>query len=156
MSATRQITGLAALAMHAFVGFEFLFMIMPFVALAYYPAYGGMLSALADSQWTAGLTVFFLPHFSSTNDALMDSLAAYGRWTALAGIVLFLASAGPLYFSKLFLRKEGNLGSLCLGAPSPISCLHRNWRRIAVGLAALHRALRACNDGVRLYCPCAI
>lgn len=114
MSVVRQFTGLAALAIYAFVGFEFLFMIMPFLALAYYPAYGGMLALLADSQWTAGLTGFFLPHFSKTDDALMDSLASYGRWTALTGIVLFLASAGPLYFSKIFLRKEVTWGLYAL------------------------------------------
>ena len=106
MSVMRQFTGLATLAIYTFVAFEFLFMIMPFLALAYYPAYGGMLAWLADSPWTAGLTGFFLPHFSKTDDALMDSLGAYGRWTALVGIVLFFISAVPLYFSKLFLRKE--------------------------------------------------
>ena len=106
MSVMRQFTGLAALAVYAFVAFEFLFMILPFVALAYYPAYGEMLAWLADSRWTAGLTGFFLPHFSETDDALMDSLGSFGRRTALVGIVLFVISAVPLYFSKLFLRKE--------------------------------------------------
>ena len=111
MSIGQKLTAAAALSVYALVAFEFLFMITPFLALAYYPAYGGMLAWLAEFSWTAGLTTFFLPHFSQTDDAVMDSLTRVGFAVTVVGIVLFVAAAVPLYFSKLF-RRQAVTGGL--------------------------------------------
>ncbi|MGH7382449.1 MAG: methyltransferase family protein, partial [Candidatus Methylomirabilales bacterium] len=51
--------------------------------------------------WTAWLTQFFLPHISETSSPLLNALPGLGGLLILAGAVLFLAGAVPVYWTKL-------------------------------------------------------
>jgi protein-S-isoprenylcysteine O-methyltransferase Ste14 len=82
------------------VVFEILFMISPF-ALHFYAAYGRVLDVLHHRPATAWLTKFFLPHFSETASPVLNAAHDAGFLVMAAGLVLFLAAAGPLYWSKL-------------------------------------------------------
>jgi len=80
--------------------FEILFMISPF-ALYFYSAYGPTLNVFHRWPWTAWLTQFFLPHISETSSPLLNALPGLGGLLILAGAVLFLAGAIPVYWAKL-------------------------------------------------------
>ncbi len=80
--------------------FEILFMISP-AALYYYSSYGPSLNFLHGSPWTAWLTQFFLPHFSSTTSPVLDSLRGGGQLLMLLGVLLFLTGFVQIYWAKL-------------------------------------------------------
>jgi protein-S-isoprenylcysteine O-methyltransferase Ste14 len=83
---------------------EILFMISPF-ALHFYSAYGPTLNFLDDSPYSDWLTRFFLPHFSETTSPFLNVLPKLGGFLIVAGILMFLAGAVPLYYAKL--RRKG-------------------------------------------------
>ena len=89
---------------------EFLFMISP-LALHFYVGYGPVLRWLHASPATSWLTGFFLPHFSQTTSALLNSLKPIGFVLAFGGLLAFVAGAVHLYASKL-LRRGAVTGGL--------------------------------------------
>lgn len=80
--------------------FEILFMISP-AALYFYSAYGPALNVLERSPATTWLTQFFLPHISVTASPVLNALGRFGGALIVAGGLLFLAGAVPLYWGKL-------------------------------------------------------
>jgi protein-S-isoprenylcysteine O-methyltransferase Ste14 len=99
-------TGLrgAAWLFYAVFVFEILFMISP-AALYFYSVYGRALNFLDRSPATAWLTQFFLPHISTTANPVLNRLGELGGLLLTIGILLFLLSAVPLYWTKL--RRRG-------------------------------------------------
>ena len=97
--------------------FEILFMISP-AALYYYSTYGPSLNFLHGSASTAWLTQFFLPHFSTTTNPLLDSLRGAGQLLMLFGLLLFLAGFGQIYWAK-FRGREAVVGGLYRWARHP-------------------------------------
>jgi protein-S-isoprenylcysteine O-methyltransferase Ste14 len=79
---------------------EILFMISP-AALYFYGVYGPVLNLFHRWTATAWLTQFFLPHFSETRSAVLNVLHWLAGPLMLAGVVLFLAGAIPVYWTKL-------------------------------------------------------
>lgn len=106
MTVTTNVRTTATWLLYVLVVLEFLFMITPFLALSWYPAYAGALGQLNQSRWTSGLNSFFLPHFSVTTDPLLNVLGVAGRFIALAGLLLFLVGAVQVYSAKLLRRGE--------------------------------------------------
>jgi protein-S-isoprenylcysteine O-methyltransferase Ste14 len=96
----------SAWVFYAVIVLEILFMISPF-AVYFYSAYGPLLNLLDRSPWTAWLTQFFLPHISQTRSLLLNALHVLGGPLILAGLALFLAGAGPIYWAKL--RRRGTV-----------------------------------------------
>lgn len=83
---------------------EILFMISPF-AVHFYSAYGPTLNFLHRSPSTAWLSKFFLPHFSQTTSLLLNALPKLAGFLVLVGLIIFLAGAIPIYWTKL--RRRG-------------------------------------------------
>ena len=79
---------------------EILFMISP-AALYFYGVYGPVLNVFHRWAATTWLTQFFLPHFSETRSAVLNVLHWLAGPLMLAGVVLFLAGAIPVYWTKL-------------------------------------------------------
>lgn len=79
---------------------EILFMISPF-ALYYYSAYGPSLNLFCLSPWTSWLTTFFLPHFSETKLALLNSVRTIGLGLVVAGMISFAAGFVQIYAAKV-------------------------------------------------------
>ena len=90
----------AAFGFYVVIALEILFMISPF-ALYFYSVYGPVLRFLQRSPETAWLTQFFLPHISETRSAFLNGLHWLSGPLVIAGTVLFLAGAIPIYWSKL-------------------------------------------------------
>lgn len=84
--------------------FEILFMISP-AALYFYVAYGPALNVLDRSPATMWLTQFFLPHISVTASPVLNALGRLGGPLIVAGGLIFVAGAVPLYWAKL--RRRG-------------------------------------------------
>jgi protein-S-isoprenylcysteine O-methyltransferase Ste14 len=84
--------------------FEILFMISP-AALYFYSVYGPALEFLDRSPATAWLTQFFLPHVSVTASPVLNVLGEAGWLLLIAGTLMFLLGAVPLYWAKL--RRRG-------------------------------------------------
>lgn len=101
---TRNILSPALSVAYAVIVLEFLFMISP-LALHFYSSYAPVLNALRSSRLTAWSTRFFLPHFSITGSPVLDSLKSVAFPLVAVGLVLFVASAVPVYVSKL--RRSG-------------------------------------------------
>lgn len=101
MPILRSVVRPAAWFFYIVIVFEILFMISPF-ALHFYATYGTALSFLHISPYTAWLTQFFLPHFSQTGNRFLDAIPRVGGALIVAGAVMFIAAALPLYLSKLF------------------------------------------------------
>lgn len=80
---------------------EILFMISP-VALYFYGVYGPVLNVFHRWAATAWLTQFFLPHFSETRSMALNAIPGLAGPLMLLGVVLFLAGAIPVYWSKLW------------------------------------------------------
>lgn len=106
MTVSTGIKTTATWTLYIFVVLEFLFMITPFLAFSWYPAYGSLLGELNRSRWTAGLNSFFLPHFSLTFDPVLNLLPVIGRYTAGIGLLLFVVGAVQIYSAKLLRRLE--------------------------------------------------
>jgi protein-S-isoprenylcysteine O-methyltransferase Ste14 len=90
-------------AFYLVIVFEILFMISPF-ALYFYSAYGPTLNVLHCWSETAWLTKFFLPHFSQTSNPLLNALPTLAGLLLIMGLLLFLAAAVPLYWTKFHSR----------------------------------------------------
>jgi hypothetical protein len=79
---------------------EILLMISP-AALYFYGVYGAVLNVFHRWAATAWLTQFFLPHFSETRSIALNAIPGLAGPLMLFGVVLFLAGAIPVYWSKL-------------------------------------------------------
>jgi protein-S-isoprenylcysteine O-methyltransferase Ste14 len=79
---------------------EILFMISP-AALYFYGVYGPVLNLFHRWAATAWLTQFFLPHFSETRSTVLNVIHWLAGPLMLAGIVVFLVGAIPVYWTKL-------------------------------------------------------
>ncbi|MCP4725166.1 MAG: hypothetical protein GY863_09025, partial [bacterium] len=90
--------------------FEIIYMISPF-ALYYYSSYGPSLNFLNNSPYTSWLTQFFLPHYSVSSSAVLNSLAPIGSMMFLGGFIFFLIGAGQIYYAK-FAKKGAVSGGL--------------------------------------------
>ncbi len=100
----------AAWLAYLVIGIEIVYMISPF-ALYYYSTYGPSLNFLHNWSATAWLSGFFLPHYAETSSALLNSLHALGWVLAVPGLILFLISAGQIYYSK-FAKKGAVTGGI--------------------------------------------
>lgn len=94
----------AAWAIYVVLVFEILFMISP-AALFFYSAYGPVLWLVNGTPATAWLTQFFLPHIAVTGNPVLDYAGAAGGTLIALGLLLFLAGAVPIYWSKI--RRRG-------------------------------------------------
>lgn len=101
----------AVWAIYILIVLEFLFMITPFLAFWYYPAYSGVLNALRASPATDWLVAFFLPHFSDTTDPALQALSAAGWWLIGGGLIVFAITAAQVYGAK-FMRRTMVHGGL--------------------------------------------
>ena len=90
----------AAWAFYVVVAFEILFMISP-AALFFYSVYGPVLGFLNGAPATAWLTQFFLPHIAATASPVLDHAHVAGGLLIMLGLLVFLAGAVPLYWSKI-------------------------------------------------------
>jgi protein-S-isoprenylcysteine O-methyltransferase Ste14 len=117
MSGKRRLLIPAVWAFYLVIVLEFLFMISP-LALHFYASYGPILNLLHKTPWTAWLTGFFLPHFSTTTSPLLNALKPLGFLLALVGLLLFLMGAIQVYGSKLF-RRGAVTGGLYLFVRHP-------------------------------------
>ena len=100
MSDIRRVLKPSVWVFYAVFVLEILFMISP-AALYFYGVYGPMLNLFHRWAATAWLTQFFLPHFSETRSAMLNGLHWLAGPLMLAGIVVFLAGAIPVYWTKL-------------------------------------------------------
>lgn len=91
-------------AIYILIVLEFLFMITPFLAFWYYPAYSGVLNVLRASPATDWLVTFFLPHFSDTTDPALHALSAAGWWLIGGGLAVFAVTAAQVYWAKFTRR----------------------------------------------------
>src|SRR5262249_19931136 len=94
----------AAWAFYVVLVFEILFMISP-AALFFYSVYGPVLGFLNSTPATAWLTQFFLPHIAATGNPVLDHSHVAGGLLIVFGLIVFLAGAVPLYWSKI--RRRG-------------------------------------------------
>ena len=93
----------AAWAFYVVLVFEILFMISP-AALFFYSVYGPVLGFLNGAPATAWLTQIFLPHIAATGNPVLDRAHVAGGLLILLGLIVFLAGAVPLYWSKVSRR----------------------------------------------------
>jgi protein-S-isoprenylcysteine O-methyltransferase Ste14 len=93
-----------AWAFYVVLVFEILFMISP-AALFFYAVYGPVLGFLNGAPETAWLTQFFLPHIAATGNPVLDHTHVAGGLLIVLGLIVFLAGALPLYWSKI--RRRG-------------------------------------------------
>jgi protein-S-isoprenylcysteine O-methyltransferase Ste14 len=93
----------AVWAFYSVLVLEFLFMISP-LALHFYAGYGPVLNALHASSWTSWSTGFFLPHFSTTTNIVLNNLKTIGFPLVLIGLLLFVLGAAQIYGAKLLRR----------------------------------------------------
>jgi class 3 adenylate cyclase/protein-S-isoprenylcysteine O-methyltransferase Ste14 len=94
----------AAWAFYVVLVFEILFMISP-AGLFFYSVYGPVLGFLNGAPATAWLTQFFLPHIAATGNLVLDHTHVAGGLLIVLGLIVFLAGAVPLYWSKI--RRRG-------------------------------------------------
>jgi protein-S-isoprenylcysteine O-methyltransferase Ste14 len=97
-------TAWAIVLFYLFIGFEIIYMISPF-GIYYYSVYGEGLGFLNEHPLTAWLCAFFLPHIATTSSWALNTSKSIGWVLAVLGIAGFLASAVPIYYSKL--RRRG-------------------------------------------------
>jgi protein-S-isoprenylcysteine O-methyltransferase Ste14 len=83
--------------------FEILFMISP-LALYYYSAYGPLLNTLHSIPGISWLSGFFMPHFSESEVLLFNHLFPVGAGIFLSGLMVFIISAGQIYYAKFSKR----------------------------------------------------
>jgi protein-S-isoprenylcysteine O-methyltransferase Ste14 len=86
-------------AVNILIVFEILFMISPF-ALYYYSGYSYILNILRDYEYTYWLTGFFLPHYKESSSWLFNAAGEIGDILFLIGLIMFLVSAGQIYYAK--------------------------------------------------------
>lgn len=90
----------AAWLLYTLIVLEILFMVSP-AAAYYYAIYAVPLNALADTPATAWLTLHILPHFSSSDSALVNGLLAVS-WPLIGlGLGLFLIGFVQIYLARL-------------------------------------------------------
>lgn len=86
--------------LYTLIVLEILFMVSPFAAY-YYSIYATPLNALQESQYTAWLTMYLLPHFTYSDSWLANGLVLISWPLIFLGIVLFVFGFGQIYWSKI-------------------------------------------------------
>ncbi|MGI9327635.1 MAG: methyltransferase family protein [Pseudomonadales bacterium] len=86
--------------LYTLIVLEILFMVSPFAAY-YYSIYATPLNALQESQYTAWLTMYLLPHFTYSDSWLANGLILVSWPLILLGIVLFVFGFCQIYWSKI-------------------------------------------------------
>lgn len=89
---------LGTILAYCLIGVEIIIMISPF-ALYFYSVYAPILSVLNASPLTSWTTEFFLPHMVFLQDPFILALS-YLQLLLVAGLVLFLTAAVPLYWGR--------------------------------------------------------
>lgn len=102
MNVTRkdQAVKTSAWFLYTLIVLEILFMVSPFAAY-YYSIYATPLNALQESQYTAWLTMYLLPHFTYSESWLANGLLLVSWPLILIGIVLFVLGFCQIYWSKI-------------------------------------------------------
>ena len=109
MSQSRHVfTGVILL--YFIIGLEILIMISPFAAF-FYAAFNPFLLFLAKWPATRWLAGFFLPHMVLPPGILLKSIRVAGSVLFVGGTIVFLFSAGQVYYHK-FARRGPVLGGL--------------------------------------------
>lgn len=89
---------------------EMIIMVSPFAAY-FYSVYTPLFHGLQQSEWTAWLPQFFLPHLAHTKWLVFRALGWLGAALTLAGVIGFFACAIQLYYGK-FVKKQLVSGGL--------------------------------------------
>jgi len=97
----RSLLLLAAL-LYFLMALEIVVMITPF-AVYFYSLYGPVLEFFSGREYLGWLADFFLPHLVFTEDPLIIGMS-YLMLLFIFGLVIFLASALPLYYVRIFKR----------------------------------------------------
>jgi protein-S-isoprenylcysteine O-methyltransferase Ste14 len=126
-----RITANSAIVLSFIVALEIVIMISPF-AFYFYAVFNPFLLALNQSSITRWLTAFFLPHMVVPPNGVLTVLRILGSVFFVAGILVFLACAGQVYFGKLF--KKGT-------ATKGIYVLIRHPQYVGLAFAALGLAI---------------
>lgn len=90
--------------LYTLIVLEILFMVSPFAAY-YYSIYATPLNLLQESQHTAWLTMYLLPHFAYSDSWLANGLLIISWPLILGGLVLFVFGFCQIYWSKI--NKKG-------------------------------------------------
>ena len=89
----------SAWVLYSLIVLEILFMVSPFAAY-YYSIYATPLNALQESQSTAWLTMYILPHFTYSDSWLANGLVLISWPLIFAGIAFFVLGFCQIYWSK--------------------------------------------------------
>jgi protein-S-isoprenylcysteine O-methyltransferase Ste14 len=100
----------SVIVLYFIIGLEILIMISP-AAGFFYAAFNPVLLSLAQTPATRWLTAFYLPHMISPATLLLQTVRLAGSVLFVAGALMFLVSAGQVYYHK-FTRKGVALGGL--------------------------------------------
>lgn len=99
----------SAWLLYTMIVLEILFMVSPFAAY-YYSIYAIPLNLLQQSQYTAWLTMYLLPHFTYSASGLANGLLLASWPLIVTGAVLFVAGFGQIYWSKIMRKGAVEIG----------------------------------------------
>ena len=95
---------IAPIVIYAVSALEMIIMISP-AAAYFYSVYTPLFHGLEQSEATAWLPQFFLPHLAATHVPVFRWLALFGAAMALLGLLGFLFCAVQLYYGKFVTKK---------------------------------------------------
>ena len=104
----RLVVSLGIASVYFLITCEILFMILPF-AVYFYSVYGPVLEFLSSHPLTGWSTEFFLPHMVFTKDPLIVGIS-YLQVLFIVGMLMFLISAIPLYYTRIFKKTIARRG----------------------------------------------
>jgi protein-S-isoprenylcysteine O-methyltransferase Ste14 len=101
---------IAPILIYAVSALEMIIMVSPFAAY-FYSVYTPLFHGLQQSEWTAWLPQFFLPHLAQTKWLVFRVLGWVGAGLTLIGTIGFFGCAIQLYYGK-FVKKQLVSGGL--------------------------------------------
>jgi protein-S-isoprenylcysteine O-methyltransferase Ste14 len=104
-----RVTATSAIVLSFIVAFEIVIMISPF-AFFFYAVFNPFLLALNQSSITRWLAAFFLPHMVVPPNGVLTGVRILGSVSFVAGMLVFLVSAGQVYLGKLFKKGTATKG----------------------------------------------
>jgi len=145
----------SAWLLYTLIVLEILFMVSPFAAY-YYSIYATPLNALQESQHTAWLTMYLLPHFTYSDSWLANGLILISWPLILLGIVLFVFGfvVRVWFLSDLLVKVHsqggGRSGSLSIYSPPSVRCTGGDRARHVAILVPVHCSYRFRKHAVYL------
>jgi len=95
--------------LYLLMALEIVVMITPF-AVYFYSVYGPVLEFISGNRYLCWLADFFLPHLVFTKDPLIIGMS-YLMLLFIIGLLIFIASALPLYYARIF-KRDMQVGGL--------------------------------------------